>query len=207
MASITLALLLTGLAVLAVIFGGNIYSFAVMEPFSAKVRGFSLTYYRAPRHIYPPYNLLDPYDSFQKNAHGELIIKPTGTNRFSHSEESVYRGYFLRTRKGNPVTVYQQTPGRQLRLRSNCHGLTFLDGDFWMLGSQVDRILDDNNWVVVSETQVQSGDVVVYREPNGRITHTARVIAHDADGQILVASKDGFQEEIKSIRATDVVPY
>ena len=207
MASITLALLLTGLAVLAVIFRGNIYPFAVTEPFSAKVRGFSLTYYRAPEHVYPPHNLLDPYDSFQKNAHGELIIKPTGINKFSDSPESVYQGYFLKTRKGNPVTVYQQTPSRQSRQKSNCHGLTFLSGDYWMLGSQVERILDDNNWVVVSETQVQPGDVVVYREPNGRITHTARVIARDADGHVLVDSKNGFQEEIKSIRATDVVPY
>jgi len=204
---LTLVVTLASFAAFAAIFAGDVSSSAIAPEPTVRVRGIGLTYYRAPEHVYPPDNMLDPYDSFLKDRHGDLIITSNGKNIFSDFAQTVYQGYVLKTRKGNPVIVYQATPGRRLRHKSNCHGLTFLEGDFWLLGSQVERIFDDNHWVLVSESQAARGDVAVYRDYNGRIAHTARVTGRDAEGHVLVDSKNGFELKVESVRASAVVPY
>ena len=111
------------------------------------------------------------------------------------------------SRKLKYIPRVQETPSRRQRHKSNCHGLTFLDGDYWLLGSQVDRILDDNDWVIIKEAKAKPGDVAVYRDWKGRIVHTAKVTGRDAANHILVNSKNGFDKEIESVRAVEVVPY
>lgn len=194
-------------AVFSLSFRKNPLSSTTLEPFDVKLRNFTLAYYRAPEHAFPPENELDPYDSFQKDENADLIITSTGTNRYSNLAQSIYQGYELKTHKGTPVTVYQETPSRQGSHKSNCHGLTFLAGDYWLLGSQVERILDENDWVIVKHTKVQPGDVAVYRDLKGRIVHTAKVIGRDSTDHVLVTSKNGFAVEIKSVRAVEVVPF
>ena len=188
-------------------FRRNALSSVPPEPAAVKIRDFTLGYYRSPEHSYPPENQLDPYDSFQKDANADLVIIATGTNRFPNLSQSLYQGYVLKTHKGSPVTVYQETPSRQGSHKSNCHGLTFLDGDYWLLGSQVETILDDNDWVIVKHTKAQPGDVAVYRDLKGRIVHTAKVIGRDTTAHVLVKSKNGFEQEIEAVRAVDVVPF
>jgi hypothetical protein len=179
---------------------------AVTETSLIQIRDHTLAFYRAPEHAHPPVNMLDPYDSFQKDADGNLIITSTGKNLFSNFTQSNYQGYTVKTRKGTPVIVYQDSPARKRRHKSNCHGLTFLDGDYWMMGSQVDRILTDNDWVTVSEAKARLGDVAVYQDVKGRIVHTAQVVGRDRSGHVLVNSKDGFEPEVRHVRAVDVVP-
>jgi hypothetical protein len=196
--------LLVGLVIVA---HDNVPAFALEESSSLiRIRDHTLAFYRAPEHAHPPLNLLDPYDSFLKDADGNLIIESAGKSLFSNFTQSDYRGYVMKTRKGTPVLVYQDTPVRRQRHKSNCHGLTFLDGDYWMMGSQVDRILIDNDWVAVTEAKAQVGDVAIYQDLKGRITHTARVTGRDPSGHILVNSKNGFDQEVRCVRAVDVVP-
>ena len=171
-----------------------------------RVRDYTLTYYRAPEHATPAENLLDPYDSFLKDANGDLIITPTGTNKISNFAQAMYAGYNLKTHKGTTVTVYQETPSRSERHKSNCHGLTFLDGDYWLLGTQVEKILADNGWDPVDARNVRSGDVAVYRKLDGTIVHTARVVGHDTRGVIRVNSKSNFEPEQTGVTAESVVP-
>ena len=171
-----------------------------------RIRNITITYYRAPEHLTPAVNQLDPFDSFLKDATGNLLITPTGTNRVVNLAPALFTGYVLKTHKGTPVLVYQETPSLRVRHKSNCHGYTFLGGDYWLLGSQVSKILDDNGWEVVTASHVRHGDVAVYCERNGRIAHSALVSSRDDRGIIRVNSKSGFDREEIGVPAGSVIP-
>jgi hypothetical protein len=181
-------------------------SFHPAEPTSITVKGLTLTYYRAPDRLHFREQSLDRYNSFLKDETGNLVIELSGLNRFSLTAHSNYQGYRLKTQKGNAIEIYQEIPSLRRQFQSNCHGYTFLDGEYWMLSSQVERLLDDNGWSVVTESLVERGDVAVYREASGRVCHTARVIGRDADGHVLVNSKNGFEELREGVRAV-AVPF
>ncbi len=84
--------------------------------------------------------------------------------------------------------------GRYLRRKpggdeSNCHGWVFTGGRYLLLGHFIDVILSDNGYATV--TDPAAGDVCVYRDPLGQVTHTGLVRAVLDDGTVLVESKWG----------------
>jgi hypothetical protein len=176
------------------------------DPPIAKIRGITLLYYRAPEHASPPVNRLDPYDSFRKDEKDDLLITATGTNIFSNCTETEYHGYALQTKKGTPILVYQASPTRRWRYKANCHGYTFLGGDYWLRNAQVKQILEDNGWVIVSAEDAQPGDVAIYRDSTGTIVHSAIVVGKDLKGHVLVDSKSGYDLDRKAVWAARVIP-
>jgi hypothetical protein len=56
---------------------------------------------------------------------------------------------------------------------SNCHGWVFTAGRFWVDGSDVNRILDENGYKEVSEPM--AGDLIIYRGPLGEVQHSGLV--------------------------------
>lgn len=66
------------------------------------------------------------------------------------------------TRVANPTNEY------------DCHGLTFKNGALWINNDQVQRILDDQGWMVAPAGMQNVGDIVVYKK-DGKITHTGLV--------------------------------
>lgn len=182
----------------------NLYSQTAEEVPAVRLRGVRLAYYRAPESDNPSGNLVDPYDSFLKDEDGDLIITATGQEIVSKVTHSVYRGFALRTQKNSPVLVYQETPCHRWRYKSNCFGLTFTQGEYWVMAGQVEKILRDNNWQIVRPADAEPMDVAVYRNSAGCIVHTARVVGRDADGRVLVNSKNGWDREVRQVRATDV---
>jgi hypothetical protein len=172
----------------------------------AKIRGFTLMYYRSPEHSSPPVNRLDPYDSFRKDEEGDLMIASTGKNIFSTATSTEYHCYTLRTKKGTPIIVYQASPSRRWRYKANCHGYTFLDGDYWLCNAQVDPILKDNGWVIVPAEDVYPGDVAIYRNSKRVIVHSAKVVGKDSKGHVLVDSKNGYNLDLKAVWAARVIP-
>jgi hypothetical protein len=72
---------------------------------------------------------------------------------------------------------------------SNCHGWVFTGGRYWLDPEDVERILADNGYQVVS--QPQNGDLAIYRD-NGRITHTAVVRSATPGGPVFVEGKWGW---------------
>jgi hypothetical protein len=88
----------------------------------------------------------------------------------------------------------QTTAGRWIRRataddHSNCHGWVFTGGRFLIDGSQVTEILDDNGYAAV--VTPQAGDLCVYRNSNGGVSHTGVVRAVLTDGTVLVEGKWG----------------
>src|SRR5205814_4610006 len=129
------ALILVGFVavlMLTTTFGGRLSERLENQIPFMKIRDYTVTFYSAPEHATPPGNLLDPYDSFVKDANDDLVMSATGTNVFSEFNSTEYREYVLKTHRQHPIRVYQATPSRRKRYMSNCHGLTFLGGSYWL---------------------------------------------------------------------------
>jgi hypothetical protein len=71
--------------------------------------------------------------------------------------------------------------------RSDCHGWVLTGGRWWVLGTDVEAILEDNGYSPVLEPG--PGDLVVYRGDQAQVTHTGLVHATARDGPVLVESK------------------
>jgi hypothetical protein len=68
----------------------------------------------------------------------------------------------------------------------NCHGWVFADGRA-VVNADVELILHDNGYAPVAEPQ--PGDVIVYRDDGGAVTHTGLVRQVGTWGAVLVESK------------------
>ena len=72
----------------------------------------------------------------------------------------------------------------------NCHGWVFTNGQYGLNGEWVDRILAENDYQAV--TAPRPDDLVIYRHPDGRPSHTA-VVRYVTEGQpVLVEGKWGW---------------
>ncbi|MFO0864011.1 MAG: hypothetical protein U0744_05050 [Gemmataceae bacterium] len=70
----------------------------------------------------------------------------------------------------------------------NCHGFTFSDGQYWIPGEEVPKILSDNGYIEIHLPR--AGDVAVYRNSAEEVVHTG--IVHSANSDLtLVESKWG----------------
>lgn len=72
---------------------------------------------------------------------------------------------------------------------SNCHGWVFAGGCYWIPTEFIDTILRDNGYDRVDEPR--AGDLIVYRDDDGRPFHTGVVKAVGDRGFVLVESKWG----------------
>lgn len=70
----------------------------------------------------------------------------------------------------------------------NCHGYVFGNAVTEIGGKDAETILSENGYVATTSPAV--GDVIVYRGPDGRITHSGQVVRVE-NGQSLVHSKWG----------------
>jgi hypothetical protein len=75
------------------------------------------------------------------------------------------------------------------RTECNCHGWVYTGGRFAIRGRDVEVLLEDNGYALVS--QPQAGDVAIYRTQAGEIAHTGLVRLLREDGSIYVESKWG----------------
>ena len=75
---------------------------------------------------------------------------------------------------------------------ANCHGWVFTGGRFLLKGNDIDVILADNHYVEVGIPE--PGDIVIYRDRENRILHTALVQGILRDGTIISESKWGVDK-------------
>ncbi len=71
---------------------------------------------------------------------------------------------------------------------TNCHGWVFTGGRYWLLGKYVDTILNENNYFAVFRPR--PGDVAIFRDVEGTISHSA-VVRSTTGGSIVLESKWG----------------
>ena|GEM_PF-6783446 len=80
---------------------------------------------------------------------------------------------------------YDATTGNivpDARMDTDCHGVTFTDGEYWINNSEVDKLLEGGDF---SETNTpQPGDVLIYRDQGGKIVHSVTVSEIDSAGNV-----------------------
>lgn len=121
----------------------------------------------------------------------------------------------LTTAKGNPIThthppetvtpgqvAFQEASDAQLipgqrtvegppSSTYDCHGKTFDGTGSWINNDQVDKILRENGYSK-AKGGARLGDIVVYRTPDGAVTHSGVVTGIDSNGNVTeVCSKWG----------------
>ncbi|MEZ6139385.1 MAG: hypothetical protein R3B84_02330 [Zavarzinella sp.] len=74
--------------------------------------------------------------------------------------------------------------------RCNCHGWVFSGGRYWLTAENVEQILTDNGYQTV-KTPIP-GDVVIYRDDTGYITHTGMVYGAGSTTRTQVIGKWGW---------------
>ncbi len=86
---------------------------------------------------------------------------------------------------------------------SNCHGWVFTGGRYWIDGQTVDLLLKENGYRAVN--QPLPGDVVVYRDTNGQVSHTAIVRSGGIGAPPIVEGKWGWMGVF--LHLVDESPY
>jgi len=85
------------------------------------------------------------------------------------------------------AAVIQRAPPDE---RANCHGWVFTGGKYLLRGRGVEQILADNGYSVTDSPQ--PGDLVIYRDAQQSINHTALVRGVLDEGTVMVESKWGI---------------
>ena len=83
--------------------------------------------------------------------------------------------------------VIQRTPPDE---RANCHGWVFTGGQYLLSGRNVPAILQGNGYTITDSPR--PGDLVIYHDDNGLITHTGLVRGVLDEGTVMVESKWGI---------------
>jgi hypothetical protein len=73
--------------------------------------------------------------------------------------------------------------------RYNCHGWVFAGGRYWVRSDAVNRVLADNRYDKVERPA--AGDVAIFRNEKGEVTHSALVRSADEGAPVLLESKWG----------------
>jgi hypothetical protein len=115
---------------------------------------------------------------------GKPVALYRPATRLSAQELAQYEQRLIKNLAGEVISTRPGGP------ESNCHGWVFTGGRYWVPSEEVDRIVKDNGYRPVPRPR--AGDLVVYREPDGKVIHSGVVRFVDEDGQPLVESKWGL---------------
>jgi hypothetical protein len=73
---------------------------------------------------------------------------------------------------------------------ANCHGWAFAGGQFWVAGRDVEAILQDNGYQLVSDPR--PNDLAIYRDDERQIVHSGVVQGLAGNGVVLIEGKWGW---------------
>jgi hypothetical protein len=78
----------------------------------------------------------------------------------------------------------------------NCHGLTFASRRTWIdASSEIQKILDDDDYVEVAKAKVKAGDIAIFRT-GGQIDHSGIVVEITPIKGPRILSKWAFLHEV-----------
>jgi RHS repeat-associated protein len=146
-----------------------------------------------------PVNLNDPDGQIRRR--GDQVIfsadirRPVGmiTHESSGTQSLGQHGWVL-TDNGGRIAA-SQNRGVARQMDTDCHGYTFALGQVWINNDQVRSILRGDNYREVNRTDVRVGDVALYVNSRNRVQHSGIVVSFDSNGEPMVRSKSGVQEE------------
>jgi hypothetical protein len=134
-------------------------------------------------------------EAFKRDASGKIKAEKTSKPFISGhggapGEKFVLEEYALELNDGSKITAFK-SKGRidpatgkivpDARMDSDCHGVTFTDGEYWINNDQVDQMLAGGGYM--KTTTAKPGDVLVYRDENGEVVHSVTVTEVDKNGK------------------------
>jgi hypothetical protein len=144
----------------------------------------------------------DHFDDVQTLAHLEMLPKPaTRAVAYAHSDCGSAIPLRIAT-EDRPPERLQEFESNLLKdhhwtdhvIRKlpptddcNCHGWVFAGGHYWLEAEDVECILSENGYQAFTTPQI--GDLVIYRNDDGAISHSGIVRAVLQDGVPIVESK------------------
>ncbi len=133
---------------------------------------------------------------------GKLKIEMEKATYFVGNGEIKAVGEFVAvTDRGCEVNLCRWTPNERSSTAApleapsesspaNCHGWVFTGGKYYLQCDDVERILEDNGYELCQSPQ--PGDLIVYRNPSGGISHTGLVQTVYLGGMVVIDSKWGL---------------
>jgi hypothetical protein len=82
---------------------------------------------------------------------------------------------------GTSITVYLNSGG-YAGYDTDCHGVSFTDGEYWMNNDQVNTLLQGDGYSSSGSETGSVGDVVVYYDANGNVVHSATISSISSGG-------------------------
>lgn len=129
-----------------------------------------------------------------------------------------YKEIILQTRCGNPIvncqesdfSINQQIPDyakeyKAVTIRStpnpyyNCYGMIFASSRTKVFPESIQMILDDDGYTEVKDSDALPGDVIIYYDEQGEISHSGIIVTRLSEGQYgspWVVSKWGALNEV-----------
>jgi len=124
----------------------------------------------------------------------QILVKTDRGTKIAVCEPVEPRSRVEATERERTAAAVNNYSGRWIRRataddRSNCHGWVFAAGRYNLAGRHVITILSENGYVKVSEPK--AGDVCVYTDRSGEVTHSGLVRGVLDDATVMVESKWG----------------
>ena len=124
-----------------------------------------------------------------RNEDGEVIYVTNGMQEvFTHGEdgeeELVFEIGYIFADDETPIKVYRNITSN-LGADTNCHGVTFSDGDFWINPAQIPTILKGDSYIEIQEGDIKTGDIIFQQDPvkstkgNDQFVHSTTVTCTD----------------------------
>ncbi len=153
-----------------------------------------------------PVRYVDPFGLLQKNLDGSfktyedtagICKKPR--EFIDYLGNPIYDGKIipvtLYANDGTPIDAYKFIEGYQ-GFKTDCHGVTFTEGEYWIDNPQVDKILTGDSYVKTNNPRL--GDILIYRDSSSQIVHSVTVTSVDTNGNVTgVSGLSGLKINIR----------
>ena len=140
----------------------------------------------------------------QRNKSGELRFDST------EIQEKNVNGYlffiesgYLYTDDGTPITAWKNLSKDVPQFDTNCFGLTFADGKYW-IDDNVQKIIDGDSYKQVDEKDIKIGDVELYTNDELGIIHADTVSAITENKFLFFKWKTIM---VRTLSGTETEPY
>jgi hypothetical protein len=148
----------------------------VFTPRTANSACFRVFYAQISEIRANPLKYTDPDGRLQRDRDGNLKYNIVTPDYSAH--DSGLGSYNLKINlfadDGTPIEAKINLELNIPELDTDCHGVTFADGKYWINDDQVDLILKGDNYINISKPR--KGDIVIYRNADDKVVHSATVV-------------------------------